>query len=256
MPSTRSMAQQGPTIGSRVRKRRDPIAADSNRILAELNQRYGSTLNQLCVYFGEAQSPREATLTDIDTNGFAISYTEQPRPLSDDTDLADDAGGEPGSREVRVVFRHPVQSEDDIPLYFAELFDEARTGIVSQTMSQVPKRKQLAFCPPPLALGSAIVLGLALVVYLNFAKKPVYPLDWLQAAIGKKTLYLIMVLAMMAHVFEALLAAMTCIAIMILAPNYLTKSVAMQYVLGTLTFGYPVLRRLLHTVKYAFQDDA
>ncbi|KAJ1961182.1 hypothetical protein H4R35_007477 [Dimargaris xerosporica] len=250
------MAQQEPTIGSRVCKRRDPIAADSDRILAELNQRYRSTLNQLCVYFGEAQNPREAALTDIDTSGFAISYTEQPQPLTDDANMADDGSAEQDSREVRVVFRHLVQSEDDIPLYFAELFDEARTGIVSQTMSQVPKHRQLAFCPPPLTLGSAIVLGLALVVYLNFAKNPVYPLDWLQAAIGKKMLYLIMVLALMAHVFEALLAAMTCIAIMILAPNYLTKSVAVQYVLGTLAFGFPVLRRLLHTIKYAFKDDA
>ncbi|KAJ1651040.1 hypothetical protein IWQ61_008298 [Dispira simplex] len=225
----------------------DPIAQASDVLLPTLNQRYASVLPCLCQYFGKSTQAHQPSIVDIDSHGFTLAY--HPLIPKDDQWRGTDR------QEVRVVFRNPVQGEDDLAVYFTELVDEARTGVVTNHINRVPKHRQIMFYPPntwPVVILSGLLLLLA---YLNLATHAVYPLNIIQERLGRRKLFGIAVFAVAIHFFEAMVAAMTCVVVRILAPGYLPGRVAIKYVVGTLLCGFFVLRHLLRAVKEALEDN-
>ncbi|KAJ1967495.1 hypothetical protein IWQ62_001826 [Dispira parvispora] len=231
----------------KTRHSRDPIAQASETLLPSLNQRYASVLPCLCQYFGESTQAHQPSIVDIDSHGFTLAY--HPVLPKDDQRRGTDR------QEVRVVFRNPAQGEDDLAVYFTELVDEARTGVVKNHMNRVPKHRQMVFYPPDTWSVTILSVLLLLLAYLNLTTRAIYPLNIIQEQLGHRKLFGIAVFAVAIHFFETMIAAMTCVVVRILAPGHLPGRVAIQYVVGTLLFGFFVLRNLLRTVKEALEEN-
>ncbi|KAJ1976046.1 hypothetical protein H4R33_006526 [Dimargaris cristalligena] len=247
------------------RPERDPIAQSALDLLPILNKRYGSTLEVLCRHFAHVEQVRDPRIIDIDSQGCTLEYHRVGPSSPPGTAAASAKPSSPltkspvvpnGPQQVRIVFRNPLQDEDDIPASFTDLFDEARTGIVSQTMSQVPAHKQVPFVPPAQIPSAIILILLTALVHMIVSSQPISPLAEIRNYLTQRIVNAIGLFALAAHIFEMMAAGMTCVVVLILAPGYMTRTVAAKYIVGTFFLGFPVISELLRNVKEVLDDES
>ncbi|KAJ1646023.1 hypothetical protein LPJ64_002446 [Coemansia asiatica] len=226
-------------------------AQEQEKLKSRLNSIYSEDILNIARHFGNRREATAAQVTDIDNKGITIQWQWEEKKDS----------GKKSTDEMQFAFREAITAGSAIQ-EISDLASEANKALGLETKPQLTKDKEaleartlvsFAFRPPRIQVMASVLFGLVLLGYMAFTEHVHPSLAFIRRyIISQTTCYYIFVIAIGAHILEALAVFSVCQLIKTFQPRQMTTEMQVKWTIGGALFGIFCLHDFMARIMRQF----